>query len=538
MNTLDYLIIIVYGLGMIGLGYLFKEQKDGKDYFLGGKSFGWFSLGLSIMATQLSAISFVSAPAFVGIKPGGGMQWLTYEFAVPLAMIFLFVVLVPPLYKAGVVSIYAYLERRFDRSSRLLLSAVFLISRAFATGIMVYTISIILESVIGIPFLTSLGIIGIVTLIYSLQGGMKAVVYGDMIQMIILFGGIILCLVYGLDALGGWDTFIAKVDQTRVDVVNFAPLGVGQDGDFGFWPMLLGGFFLYVSYYGTDQSQAQRTLSAKSLKTVKQTLLFNGIVRFPVTLAYCLMGLVLGSLVLAAPEFGNAIPSDKADYMVPIFITKYLPNGVIGLLIVAILSAAMSSLSSAINSLSAVTVEDFILPFLDKKQSEEISSEENNSTDNSSYMRYSRWASLLWGIACLLLATFAGSIADTVIEAINKVGSVFYGPILATFLLAIATKRTHALGANIGIIAGVALNLYLWLVVGNELFWFWWNVTGFLATFGLGYLASLVIKAEAKHVPLNFAIDWSELKSKETLILLVWFVLIVVLSVNLPAILS
>ena len=538
MNTLDYIIIAVYGLGMLSLGYIFKEQKDGKDYFLGGKSFGWFSLGLSIMATQLSAISFVSAPAFVGIKPDGGMQWLTYEFAVPLAMIFLFVVLVPPLYKAGVVSIYAYLEKRFDRSSRLLLSAVFLISRAFATGIMVYTISIILESVIGIPFLTSLAVIGIITLVYSLQGGMKAVVYGDMIQMIILFGGIVLCLLYGLDELGGWDSFLAKVDPNRVDAVNFAPLGVGQDGDFGFWPMLLGGFFLYVSYYGTDQSQAQRMLSAKNLKTVKQTLLFNGLIRFPVTLAYCLMGLVLGSLVVAAPEFAEAIPNDKADYMVPVFITKYLPNGIIGLLIVAILSAAMSSLSSAINSLSAVTVEDFVLPFIDKNQSEEISSEENKSLDNSAYMRYSRWTSLFWGIICLLLATFAGSIADTVIEAINKVGSVFYGPILATFLLAIATKRTHALGANIGIVAGVVLNIYLWLGVGDDLFWFWWNVTGFIATFGLGYVTSILIDRKAKAVPIDFSVDWSELKSKETVILLVWFVLIVLVSVNLPAILS
>lgn len=538
MNVLDYIIIAGYALGMLSLGYIFKGQKDGKDYFLGNKSFGWFSLGLSIMATQLSAISFVSAPAFVGIKENGGMQWLTYEFAVPLAMIFLFVVLVPPLYNAGVVSIYAYLEKRFDRSSRLLLSAVFLISRAFATGIMVYTISIILESVIGIPFLTSLGIIGIVTLVYSLQGGMKAVVYGDMIQMVILFGGILLCLYYGLDALGGWDSFLAKVDQNRVDVVNFEPLGVGQDGDFGFWPMLLGGFFLYVSYYGTDQSQAQRMLSARSLTTVRQTLLFNGLIRFPVTLAYCIMGLVLGSLVVAAPEFREAIPADKADYMVPIFITKYLPNGVIGLLIVAILSAAMSSLSSAINSLSAVTVEDFVMPILHKNRDEKTLTEENKTIENSQYMSWSRWTSLFWGIICLLLASFAGDIADTVIEAINKVGSVFYGPILATFILAIATKRTHALGAKLGIVVGVLLNVYLWLGVGDDLFWFWWNLTGFLATFGVGYLASLFLPGDAKPVPLDFTINWAEFKSKEAIILMVWFVIILAFSLYLPNLLS
>ena len=152
MNTLDYIIVIVYALAFLGLGYLFKKQKNKNDYFLGGKSFGWFPLSLSTMATQLSAISFISAPAFVGMREGGGMQWLSYEFAVPLAMIFLMMVLMPPLYKSGIVSVYEYLEQRFDSSSRLLLSIVFQISRAFATGVMVYAVALILTSVLDIPF--------------------------------------------------------------------------------------------------------------------------------------------------------------------------------------------------------------------------------------------------------------------------------------------------------------------------------------------------------------------------------------------------
>ena len=168
MNTLDYIIVAVYALAFLGLGYFFKDQKDGKDYFLGGKSFGWLPLGLSIMATQLSAISFISAPAFVGLREGGGLEWLSFEFGVPVAMLFLMTVLIPPLYNAGIVSIYEYLERRFSASTRLLLSAVFLISRAFATGVMVYAVSIILESVLGVSFFTTLGIIGVITLIYSL----------------------------------------------------------------------------------------------------------------------------------------------------------------------------------------------------------------------------------------------------------------------------------------------------------------------------------------------------------------------------------
>ena len=134
MNYIDYIVIVSYIIGFLFLGRLFKDNKDSKDYFLGGKSFGWFPLSLSTIATQLSAISFISAPAFVGLKDGGGMMWLTYEFAVPLAMLFLMVFLIPPMYKAGIVSVYAYLEKRFSTSTRVLLSAVFQISRAFATS--------------------------------------------------------------------------------------------------------------------------------------------------------------------------------------------------------------------------------------------------------------------------------------------------------------------------------------------------------------------------------------------------------------------
>ncbi|MCB0618494.1 MAG: sodium transporter, partial [Saprospiraceae bacterium] len=141
MNWLDYVIIVFYSIGLLGLGYLFKDQKDKKDFFLGGRSFGWFEMGMSTMASQLSAISFISAAAFVGMKANGGMQWLTFEFAVPLAMIFLIVVLIPPLYNAGIVSIYAFLEQRFGPSTRMLISTVFQFSRAFATGIMIYTVA-------------------------------------------------------------------------------------------------------------------------------------------------------------------------------------------------------------------------------------------------------------------------------------------------------------------------------------------------------------------------------------------------------------
>ena len=486
MNWVDYTIIVIYILGFLSLGYFFKDNKDSKDYFLGGRSMGWFPLSLSTMATQLSAISFISAPAFVGLKDGGGMMWLTFEFGVPLAMAFIMIAIIPSLYKSGVVSVYEYLERRFDASSRLLISAVFQISRSFGTGVMVYTVAIIIQSVAPIPFWQTILIIGIITMIYSYQGGMKAVVWGDVIQMLILFGGIVLCLGYGISALGGWDDFIANVDRDRLLVIDFSKMGFNGD-EFGFWPMVIGGFFLYASYYGTDQTQTQRQLSAGSMKTIRQLLLANGLFRFPVTLVYCIMGLVLGTLIVQDPSFMSMVDTtfssnqgtlkSKTDLMVPIFILEYLPHGVIGILFVAILSAAMSSLSSAINSLSAVTVEDFI-----KRLKPEM--------DTPAYMKYSKGSAIFWGLVCLVCAFFVGDIADTVIEAINKIGSVFYGPILAAFILAILTRRTVASGVNLGIVMGVAVNIYLWLFV-PEVFWFWWNAIGALVTLAIGYGSSI-----------------------------------------------
>lgn len=513
MNYIDYIVIVSYIIGFLLLGSLFKDNKDSKDYFLGGKSFGWFPLSLSTIATQLSAISFISAPAFVGLKDGGGMMWLTYELAVPLAMIFLMVFLIPPMYKAGVVSVYAYLENRFSTSTRLLVSAVFQVSRAFGTSVMIYAVALILTSVMAIPMWQTILIIGVVTLVYSYQGGMKAVVYGDMIQMIILFFGIIICLIAGLHHLGGWSEFIANVDRPRLTAVNFRSMGFEKGEEFGFWPMLIGGFFLYASYYGTDQSQVQRLFSAKDLGTVKKTLLFNGLLRFPITVIYCLMGLIVGTLVMTQTSFSSAIPAGKPDLMIPIFIRDYLPHGVIGILLVAILSAAMSSLSSAINSLSAATVEDFF------NRDKQLSSEK--------YMKISKLSAIFWGVICIGLAFFTGDIAKTVIEAINKVGSVFYGPILATFIAAIGISKINSKGVNIGILAGVATNVYLWLFV-PEVFWFWWNVVGAIVTLLVGYIASMILSDKDEKT--GFSKPELEWDKSKLIILLLFFVVIIIFS--------
>lgn len=290
--------------------------------------------------------------------------------------------------------------------------------------------------------------------------------------------------------------------------------------------MVIGGFFLYASYYGTDQTQTQRMLSAKGLPTIKSLLMANGIFRFPVTLTYCIMGLIIGTLLMTDMSFQeqisdvyaaniDSLEGKKEDLMIPVFIIKYLPNGIIGILLVAIMSAAMSSLSSTVNSLSAVTIEDFVKRF-------------KGEMSDKQYVRYSRFTSIFWGLVCLFFAFFAGNIEGTVIEVINKVSSIFYGPILAAFVLALVTKRTHALGANIGILAGVLFNMYLWLYV-PEVFWFWWNAIGCLVTLSVAYLVSILIPMKTKEgIKMYLYPAW-----KEVAILVGYFVLIVLVSMSL-----
>jgi len=546
MNWLDYSIIIIYILFFLGMGFFFKENKNSKDYFLGGRSMGWFPLSLSTMATQLSAISFISAPAFVGLKLNGGMKWLTFEFAVPLAMIFIMVVIVPPLFRSGVVSIYEFVEKRFSVSTRLILSIVFQISRALGTGVMVYTIAIILQAVLDIDYVYTILIISVITIVYSWQGGMKAVVWGDAIQMIILFGGLVISLYFGWNLLQEHGGLAQGFDPERLKVIDYN-LGIGEGNEYGFLPMLIGGFFLYVSYYGCDQTQAQRLLSAKDEKTIRTLLLANGLFRFPVVLVYSVMGLVLGGLITLAPDFLNEIaqatqkhfPDEfatngiKADLMVPVFIVKYLPHGFIGILMVGILSAAMSSLSSTVNSLSAVTVEDFF-------------NRGEKKLSNKQYMYISKAAVVFWGVICIASSFLFGGSKSAVIEIINAIGSVFYGPVLVTFVLAFFSKKVNHIGMNTGIITAVVVNLILSKTIqemlhidfGFDVFWIWLNFTGVVIALVVAYVVSSLTKnVKVKDIKMvDFSLKKSDFFIKEVYILAAFFIAILIFSYFIPII--
>lgn len=525
MTFLDYTIIGIYLVGLLLMGFKFRKNKDQQDYFLAGRAIGWKPLSLSIMATQLSAVSFVSAPAFVGLREGGGLIWLSYELAVPLAMLFLIWRLLPAIYQSGVLCVYEYLEKRFDVSTRLLVSLVFQISRSFATGIMIYTISIILQGTIGLAMWQSILFIGVITIIYSLQGGMRAVVYGDAIQMVLIVIGALTCLFFGLHNIGGIDAVLQGVSNERLEAVRFDSLGFNGDG-FGFWPMLFGGLILYASYYGCDQSEAQRSLSAKSLPELKKMILSAGLMRFPITCIYCAAGLTIGTFALTTPEFLQQIPAERSDWMMPIFIVNYLPTGIIGLLLVAIMAAAMSSLSSAINSLSVVTVEDYCRY-------------SGKTLSDLTFLSAGKIAGVFWGIVTLTLSFYAGDIAPTVIEAINKIGSMFYGPVLATFLLAISGRTIMPKIMNISLLTGVALNTVFWLFIPN-VFWFWWNLIGFLTTIAVVVLLTILVGGTDKvwskvesDSRFKAKSDDSLLSVKDNVVMIAWFAFILFICVTL-----
>lgn len=478
MTGIDWGIIVVYLLGMIGLSvYLGRGQSSQDDYYVGGRNLPWWAVGISTMATQTSAVSFISIPAFVALKEGGGLTWLQYELAVPLAMVFVMVLFIPFFRHLELISVYEYLEHRFSPAVRLLMSGVFLLSRGLGTGVGLYASGIVLEVCLGLPLWATILLVGIVTVIYDSIGGMAAVVYSDVIQMFVLIGGLVLCIVFALDVAGGYEAAIASVEPSRW-VAFDRGTGLGDGAKAPFWGFLIGGFFLYASYYGVDQSQAQRELSAPTLKDTKRSLVFNGLARFPLTILYLALGISLGAAYAASDSLQAAIPATKPDHLVPQFILLELPTGLRALLFAAILAAAMSSLDSALNSLSAATMQDFI--------------ERRGKLEPKAMLRIGKITTITWGAGITVFAliiAYAGEGGDTVIEIINKVGSAFYGPILAAFLVGVASQRVNATGVIAGVFAGVGVNVVLWLAVPS-VYWMWWNVTGLVVAVIAAFVAS------------------------------------------------
>jgi SSS family solute:Na+ symporter len=477
MAIIDWIILAVYCVAMIVLSlYLSRGQTNEEDYYVGGRDLPWWAVGISTMATQTSAVSFISIPAFVALKPGGGMTWLQYELAVPLAMIVTSIVLLPFFRQLKLISVYAYLEMRFGPSVRYLISAVFLLSRSLGTAVGLYASAIILTVMLDLPVWSTILLMSVFTIIYDTIGGIKAVVFSDVIQMFILLVGILFSIGFALEFAGGIDVLLDSIHPDRLKALDFS-LGIEDGSPTPFWGFLLGGLFLYIAYYGTDQSQVQRELSASTLDGTRRSLYFNGYVRFPLTLLYVTFGLCLGVVYANSPLYQEQVPMEFLDFLVPVFILEFLPDGVRGILIAALLAASMSSLDSALNSLSASTMRDFI----DKRF--KLTSKQS--------LFVGKLTTVTWGILIAGFALVVGGISDTVIESINKIGSTFYGPILAAFLVGLLSKKATTSGMMIGIVSGVIFNLTLWIFFPGT-FWMWWNLFGVIVTSGVTLLISLI----------------------------------------------
>ena len=265
ITNIDWIVIIIYLFSLILLSaYISREQKSKEDYFIAKRTLGPFKLSVSVIATQCSTNSIIGAPAFIAFASGGGLVWLQYELAIPLAMIFIMIFIFPIFYKLRLISVYEYLESRFDKKTRLLLSSLFQFIRVFATAVTVYSFSIIIELITGLNIIYSVLILGLCTIIYDILGGIKAIIYSDILQMTILITILLGTFIFMLDSFDGFSNLINSFPDDRLKSFNFSNHGLGDNETFAFLPMLLGGFFLYVSYYGCDQSQVQRELSARN----------------------------------------------------------------------------------------------------------------------------------------------------------------------------------------------------------------------------------------------------------------------------------
>ena len=481
LSTIDWAVIALYLLFLVGLAWwLSRRQESREDYYVGGRRMGSWPVALSIMATQCSTNSILGAPAFVAFAAGGGLVWLQYELAVPLAMIGLMLFFMPLFRHLRLVSVYAYLEQRFDLQTRLTLSGLFLFIRAFATSVTVYSIAIVIDLITGLGFFWSVILLGVFTVVYDVLGGIRGVILSDVIQLLILVLVLLLLFLMLMDANGGFGSMLENLSDDRRRTLNFASHGLGDGETFAFWPMLFGGIFLYLSYYGCDQSQVQRTLSTKDIDGSNQALFLNGLLRFPLVLLYCLVGVGIAGFAADNPDFLSALPtsngSPEFNLAVPLYMINSLPVGVVGLSMVALFAAAMSSLDSVLNSLSATTMEDFVRRF-----------HKGEPWSERLELTLSRVITAIWGVVTLIMAFFVGDIASTVLEAINQIGSMANGSILAVFVLGLFTTRTHGAGAIAGLLLGISVNVYLWLFVPG-VSWLWWNVIGFLVTFTTGVL--------------------------------------------------
>ena len=485
LNALDLTVIAVYLAGVTLFGMRFREKAHTlRGYFLAENTIPWWAISLSIVAAETSTLTIISVP---GLAYERDFRFLQLVIGYLIGRVIISVILIPQYFRGDLVTAYQLIERRFGQSLRSLTAGLFLITRAAAEGVRVFAVAIVVGIALGNLLggfselgrdVAAIAIVSILTLIYTLKGGMAAVIWTDVVQLAVYVVGTLAGFFTILHLVpGGWHT----VHSVAAEASKFRVFDFSWNfyATYTFWSGVIGGAFLTTASHGTDQLIVQRLLSARSERQSKLALLASGIM---VLFQFSLFLLIGAMLFVFYKLFPPLVAFTRTDTIFPAFIVTRMPHGISGLLISAILAAAMANLSAALNSLSSTTIVDFY-------------SRMNPAASDQRRLFLSRMATVGWCIVLFALAIMARS-GGKVLEAGLAIASVAYGSLLGVFLLGVLTRKASERGAMVGMLCGFLLNLYLWK--STKVPFTWYVPLGSITTFVIGYATSLFLLPSAE----------------------------------------
>lgn len=484
LNLPDLIVIAVYLVAVTVFGLRFGSgQRTVRGYFLADNAVPWWAISLSIVAAETSTLTVISVPGLAYAKDFSFLQ-LAMGYLIGRAVVSF--VLIPQYFRGELVTAYQLMERRFGQHLRTLTAGVFLLTRAAAEGVRVFAVAIVVRVALGNLLsgvsdfqrdLVSIAIVTVLTLVYTLKGGLKAAIWTDVMQQTVYVAGTLVGLVTILHLVpGGWLTVRTMAGAAgKLRVFDFT---LNWTSNYTLWSGVIGGAFLTTASHGTDQLIVQRLLAARGKGQAQMALLVSGVVIFFQFTLFLAIGAMLYVFYRIFPP---QTAFTRTDTIFPFFIVNHMPHGVSGLLIAAILAAAMSNLSAALNSLSSTAIVDFYMRL-------------RPASTEQRRIRLSRFAMVVWALVLFGLALVARH-GGRVIEVGLTIASVAYGGMLGVFLLGVLTRRTTERGAMAGMICGLALNLYLWLF--THVAFTWYVALGSAVTFAVGYAASLPERRES-----------------------------------------
>lgn len=492
LHRIDLLVIVAYMGGVTLFGWYFgRKQKDIRDYFLSDRDVPWWALAGSIVATETSTVTFISVPAFAfavnARGEGGNFTFLQLVVGYMIGRLIIVALFIPLYFKGELFTVYQVLDKRFGGQVKRTAASLFLITRSLADGIRLFATALVLVALTGWSDPKSILIIGVVTILYTYLGGMSAVIWTDVIQLVIYIAGALVAAAILLTRIpGGWGEVMAVGSEFhKFQLLDFT---FQLSRSYTFWSGIIGGAFLTTATHGTDQLMVQRYLCSRDARQATTALLTSGVIIFAQFILFLLIGVMLFVFYRDFP----ILPADvaaRADRVFPHFIVTQLPHGIVGLVIAAIFAAAMSTLSSSLNSSSATAVTDFYRPLFARDRSD------------GHYLKVSRLLTAAWGVVQIIVAILSIAMEQRVVDAVLSIASFTNGPILGVFLLGSLTKRVGRVGALVGIVVGIAVMIFVWLQL--QVSWQWYVLIGSLVTFSVGVITSLVFEKKSDTVEVS-----------------------------------